>query len=47
MSDTDAIIILLRACVQMTPEKCRNTLREALAQMDKAKASAILSEPSD
>ena len=38
MTDKEAIIALLRACVQMPPEKCRNTLREALAQMDRAAA---------
>lgn len=36
MQDKEAIIALLRACVEMKPAACHATLKEALRQMDQA-----------
>lgn len=44
MTDKEAIIALLRACVQMPPERCQNTLAEALRQMDAAKAKEAIAQ---
>ena len=37
----DGIFALLRACVLMPPEKCRNTLIEGLRQADIATAKKL------
>jgi len=41
VTDKEAIIALLRAAVELPPEKCRNTIREALRQMDRLAAEQL------
>ena len=44
MTDTErleSIIALMRACVLMSPEKCRNTLIEGLRLADTANAMKL------
>lgn len=46
MTDKEAIIALLRQCVKMSPEMCRNTIRAALEGMDKINAEQSVKEAS-
>lgn len=46
MTDKEAIIAILRQCVEMSPEMCRNIIRAALKEMDKINAERAIKEAS-